>query len=47
MGEYTIYAILGILVVVYLIITLTTKRSSNHRKDRKFMDDYKRRDKNS
>ncbi len=42
MGKYTIYAVLGILFVVYLFITFSMKRRSNHRKDRKFMEGYDR-----
>ncbi len=42
MDKYTIYAILGILFVVYLFITFSNRRSSNRRKDRKFMEGYKR-----
>ena len=45
MGKYTIYIVLAILFAVYLIITLTNKKTSNRRKDRKFMKDYKRRKK--
>ncbi|MGB6150693.1 MAG: hypothetical protein WBG48_01775 [Pricia sp.] len=44
MGKYTIYAVLGVLFVVYLFITITNRRSSNRRKDRKFMEGRKRRD---
>jgi len=44
MGKYTIYAVLGILFVVYLFIMFSNRRSSNHRKDHKFMEGYKRRD---
>ncbi len=44
MDKYTIYAIVGILFVVYLFITFSNKRSANRRKDRKFMEGYKRRD---
>jgi hypothetical protein len=43
MDKYTIYAVLGILFVVYLFITFYNKRRSNRRKDRKFMEGYKRR----
>ncbi len=42
MGKYTIYAVLGILFVVYLFITFAMKRRSNRRKDRKFMESYDR-----
>jgi len=45
MGKYTIYAVLGILFVVYLFITFSNKRSSNRRKDRNFMEGYKRKNK--
>ncbi len=44
MDKYTIYAVLGILFVVYLFIMFSKKRSSNRRKDRKFMEGHKRRD---
>ncbi|WP_175455371.1 hypothetical protein [Pricia antarctica] len=44
MGKYTIYAVLGILFVVYLFVTFSNRRSSNRRKDHKFMEGYKRRD---
>ncbi len=44
MDKYTIYAVLAILIVVYLFITLTNKRKSGRRKDKKFMEGYKRRD---
>lgn len=44
MDKYTIYAVLGILFVIYLFITFYNKRRSNRRKDRKFMEGYKRRD---
>ncbi|MDT7829838.1 hypothetical protein RQM65_14280 [Pricia sp. S334] len=46
MDKYTIYAVLGILFVIYLYITFSSKRRANRRKDRKFMEDYKRRDEN-
>ena len=42
MDKYTIYAVLGILVVVYLYISFSNRRRSNSRKDRKFMDGYDR-----
>lgn len=44
MDKYTIYAVLGILFVVYLFITFSNKRSANRRKDRKFMEGHRRRD---
>lgn len=44
MDKYTIYAVLGILFVVYLFITFSNRRRSNRRKDRKFMEGYKQRD---
>ncbi len=42
MAKYTIYAVVGILFVVYLFITFSNRRSSNRRKDRKFMEGYER-----
>ncbi|MGB7394737.1 MAG: hypothetical protein WA913_10115 [Pricia sp.] len=42
MDKYTIYAVLGILFVVYLFITFSNRRKSNRRKDRKFMEGYDR-----
>lgn len=44
MGKYTIYAVLVILFVVYLFITFSNKRGSDRRKDRKFLEGFKRRD---
>ena len=45
MSNNTIYLILGGVVMVYLIISLTTRSKSKARKSRKFMEDYKRDDK--
>lgn len=42
MDKYTIYAVLGIVFVVYLFISFSNRRRSNRRKDRKFMDGYNR-----
>lgn len=42
MGKYTIYTVFVILFVVYLFILFSNKRSSNRRKDHKFMQGYKR-----
>lgn len=38
--DYTIYAVLGIIFVVYLFMTIYGKRRSRIRKDRKFMEGY-------
>jgi len=44
MDTYTIYTVLAVLIVVYLFITITNRRKSGRRKDKKFMEGYKRRD---
>ncbi|NHF57792.1 hypothetical protein FK220_000465 [Flavobacteriaceae bacterium TP-CH-4] len=43
--DNTFYFILGALFVLYLIVTITTRNKSKKRKSRKFMEDYKRKDK--
>jgi hypothetical protein len=45
MENYTIYIIGGALLVLYIFITVFNKNRSRDRKSRKFMDDYKRKDK--
>tara|TARA_B100001146_G_C16183703_1_gene435774 strand:- start:159 stop:311 length:153 start_codon:yes stop_codon:yes gene_type:complete len=45
MGNNTIYYILGIVAVVYLLISMTNKRQGKKRKSRKFMEGYKRKEK--
>jgi len=44
MGEDTIYYILGGLAAVYLFIAMKNKRKAKGRRNRKFMDDYKRKE---
>lgn len=44
--DYSIFAVLAILFVVYLFITIYNKRRSGRRKDRKFMEGYKRKSDN-
>ncbi len=45
MDTYTIYTILAILIVVYLFININNRRKSGRRKDKKFMEGYKRKEK--
>ncbi|VAW11570.1 hypothetical protein MNBD_BACTEROID03-2604 [hydrothermal vent metagenome] len=45
MENYTIYIIGGALLVLYIFITVFNKNRSRDRKSRKFMEDYKRKDK--
>lgn len=40
--DYSIFAVVAILFVVYLFITFYNKRRSGTRKNRKFMEGYKR-----
>lgn len=40
--EYPIYAVLGVLVVIYLFITIYNRNKSKRRRSKKFMDGYKR-----
>lgn len=40
----TIYIILGVVFVIYLVISITNRRKSRDRKSRKFMSDYKRKE---
>ncbi|MFX0558218.1 hypothetical protein ACOCEA_15555 [Maribacter sp. CXY002] len=40
----TIYIILGVVFAIYLGITIINRNKSKERKDRKFMSDYKRKD---
>ncbi|PKA96992.1 hypothetical protein B0O79_0640 [Flavobacteriaceae bacterium MAR_2009_75] len=42
MGENTIYIVLGVVVVIYLFITMTNRRQSKNRKTRKFLDGHQR-----
>jgi len=40
--DFSIYTVLGILVVIYLAITVLNRKRARRRKDRKFMDGYGR-----
>ncbi|MEO1012595.1 MAG: hypothetical protein AAFX53_14915 [Bacteroidota bacterium] len=40
--DYNIWAVLGILSLVYLFIIIYNRRQSRRRRDRKFMDGYGR-----
>ncbi|MBC6998864.1 MULTISPECIES: hypothetical protein [Bacteroidota] len=40
----TIYIILGVVVVIYLFISVTNRRQHKERKSRKFMEGYKRKE---
>ncbi|PRX54137.1 hypothetical protein CLV81_2533 [Flagellimonas meridianipacifica] len=40
--DYTIYIILGGLVIVYFVVFFTNKRGQKRRKSRKFMDGKRR-----
>lgn len=41
----TIYIILGVLFAVYLAISMMNRRKSKERKSRRFMEHYKRKEK--
>lgn len=47
MSNNTIYMILGGVFMLYLIVSIVTRSKSKARKSRKFMEDYKREDKES
>jgi len=40
MGNNTIYIIFGIVVVIYLFISMSNRRQAKSRKSRKFMEGY-------
>ncbi len=40
--DNTIYIVLGVLIVVYLAISITNRNKAKRRKSKKFMEDYKR-----
>jgi hypothetical protein len=42
--DNTIYIILGVVFAIYLGITITNRNKSKARKSRKFMSDYKRKE---
>jgi hypothetical protein len=41
----TIYIILGVLFAIYLAISMMNRKRSKERKSRKFMENYKRKEK--
>lgn len=41
MENYTIYIVLGVVVIIYFFISVTNRRQSKSRKSRKFMEGYK------
>ncbi|WP_431122376.1 hypothetical protein [Flagellimonas flava] len=45
--DYTIWYVLGILFLIYLIILFSNRRGKRRRKSRRFMDGKRRHDKNS
>ncbi|WP_175416218.1 hypothetical protein [Aggregatimonas sangjinii] len=47
MGQNTIYIILGVLAAIYLFISMSNRRRLKDRKSRKFMDEYKRKKKDT
>ncbi|RAJ15603.1 hypothetical protein [Arenibacter echinorum] len=44
--DYIIYIVLAVLGVIFFVAQGFTKRKSRDRKSRKFMEDYKREDRN-
>ncbi len=40
--SYNIYYVLGVVLLVYLLITMANKRTARRRKSRKFMEGYDR-----
>ena len=40
--DYTIFAVLGVILIIYLFMTIYGKKKSRTRKDRKFMEGYGR-----
>ncbi len=44
--DYTIWYVLGILAIIYLVILFTNKRGKRRRKSRKFMDGKRRHNNN-
>ncbi|MFS4418306.1 hypothetical protein [Maribacter sp. 2307ULW6-5] len=42
--DNTIYIILGVLIVIYLAVTIMNRRQAKERKSRKFMEKYKRKE---
>lgn len=42
--DYPIYVVLGVLIVIYLFITIYNRNKSKSRKSKKFMDGYNRKD---
>ncbi len=44
MEKDTIYYVLGALAFIYLLIGMRNRRQAKGRKNRKFMDNYKRRE---
>ena len=44
--DYIIYIVLAVLGVIFFVAQVFTKRRSRDRKSRKFMEDYKREDRN-
>jgi|GEM_PF-1281476 len=40
--SYNIYYVLGVVLLVYLLITMANKRTARRRKSRKFMEGYNR-----
>ncbi len=47
MSNNTMYMVLGGVFMLYLIVTIMTRNKSKARKSKKFMGDYKRKDKES
>ncbi|SHJ27834.1 hypothetical protein [Pseudozobellia thermophila] len=45
MGKNTIYIVLGVVVVIYLFISMANRRRAKDRKSRKFLEGYQRRKK--
>jgi hypothetical protein len=44
--EYPIYTVLGVLVIIYLFFLIYNRNKSKSRKSKKFMEDYRRKDRN-
>lgn len=44
--DNTIYIVLAVLFIVYLWITIYNRKNSRKRRKRKFMEDYRRKDRN-